>query len=193
MTSARSSKLAAIEDAVAAIARGEIVVVVDDEDRENEGDLIMAAEFATPEKIAFFVKHTSGVICMPLTPERCDDLDLPLMVSHNTESHRTAFTVSVDFRHGTTTGISAGDRARTIQALIEPGTGPGDLARPGHIFPLPTAKVACSTGPVTPRRPSTWRAWPVSIPPACCARSSTTTGRWRASPTSSRSARSTTC
>jgi 3,4-dihydroxy 2-butanone 4-phosphate synthase/GTP cyclohydrolase II len=136
MTSPRSTKLAAIEDAVAAIARGEIVVVVDDEDRENEGDLIMAAEFATPEKIAFFVKHTSGVICMPLTPERCDDLDLPLMVSHNTESHRTAFTVSVDFRHGTTTGISAADRARTIQALIEPGTGPGDLARPGHIFPL---------------------------------------------------------
>src|SRR5881628_1501572 len=96
----RSTKLAAIEDAVAAIARGEIVVVVDDEDRENEGDLIMAAESATPEKIAFFVKHTSGVICMPLTNERCDDLDLPLMVTHNTESHRTAFTVSVDFRHG---------------------------------------------------------------------------------------------
>jgi 3,4-dihydroxy 2-butanone 4-phosphate synthase/GTP cyclohydrolase II len=136
VTTPRSTKLAAIEDAVAAIARGEIVVVVDDEDRENEGDLIMAAEFATPEKIAFFVKHTSGVICMPLTPERCDDLDLPLMVSHNTESHRTAFTVSVDFRHGTTTGISAADRARTIQALIEPGTSPNDLARPGHIFPL---------------------------------------------------------
>jgi 3,4-dihydroxy 2-butanone 4-phosphate synthase/GTP cyclohydrolase II len=136
MTTPRSSKLAAIEDAVAAIARGEIVVVVDDEDRENEGDLIMAAEFATPEKIAFFVKHTSGVICMPLTPERCDDLDLPLMVSHNTESHRTAFTVSVDFRHGTSTGISAADRASTIRALIEPGTGPNDLARPGHIFPL---------------------------------------------------------
>src|SRR5688500_9608796 len=132
----RSTKLAAIEDAIAAIARGEIVVVVDDEDRENEGDLIMAAEFATPEKIAFFVKHTSGVICMPLTGERCDQLDLPLMVSHNTESHRTAFTVSVDFRHGTSTGISAADRARTIQALIDPATGPADLARPGHILPL---------------------------------------------------------
>ena len=134
--SRRSAKLAAIEDAVAAIARGEIVVVVDDEDRENEGDLIMAAEFATPEKIAFFVKHTSGVICMPLTAERCDDLDLPPMVSHNTESHRTAFTVSVDHRHGTSTGISAADRATTIQALIDPSTGPNDLARPGHIFPL---------------------------------------------------------
>jgi 3,4-dihydroxy 2-butanone 4-phosphate synthase/GTP cyclohydrolase II len=130
------TKLAAIEDAIAAIARGEIVVVVDDEDRENEGDLIMAAEFATPEKIAFFVKHTSGVICMPLMGERCDHLDLPLMVTHNTESHRTAFTVSVDYRHGTSTGISAADRATTIQALIDPATAPADLARPGHIFPL---------------------------------------------------------
>src|SRR2546421_133838 len=127
---------AKIEDAVAAIGRGEIVVVVDDEDRENEGDLIMAAEFATAEKIAFFVRHTSGVICMPLTGERCDELELPLMVHDNTESHRTAFTVSVDFRHGTTTGISAADRATTIQALIDPGTRPKDLARPGHIFPL---------------------------------------------------------
>ncbi|HYD11144.1 MAG TPA: bifunctional 3,4-dihydroxy-2-butanone-4-phosphate synthase/GTP cyclohydrolase II [Acidimicrobiales bacterium] len=128
--------MASIEDAVAAIARGEIVVVVDDEDRENEGDLIMAAEFATPEKIAFFVKHTSGVICMPLTGDRCDELDLPLMVTNNTESHRTAFTVSVDYRHDTSTGISASDRARTIQALIDPRTKPADLARPGHIFPL---------------------------------------------------------
>ena len=132
----RSTKLARIEDAVAAIGRGEIVVVVDDEDRENEGDLIMAAEYATADKIAFFVKHTSGVICMPLTGERCDQLDLPLMVSHNTESHRTAFTVSVDTRQGTSTGISAADRAATIQALIDPGTAPTDLARPGHIFPL---------------------------------------------------------
>ncbi|HEX4906116.1 MAG TPA: bifunctional 3,4-dihydroxy-2-butanone-4-phosphate synthase/GTP cyclohydrolase II [Acidimicrobiales bacterium] len=132
----RSTKLAPIEDAVAAIGRGEIVVVVDDEDRENEGDLIMAAEFATADKIAFFVKHTSGVICMPLTGERCDQLDLPLMVSHNTESHRTAFTVSVDTRQGTSTGISAADRAATIQALIDPATSPADLARPGHIFPL---------------------------------------------------------
>src|SRR3954468_22375776 len=125
-----------IEDAVAAIGRGEIVVVVDDEDRENEGDLIMAAEFATAEKIAFFVRHTSGVICMPLTAERTRELDLPLMVHDNTESHRTAFTVSVDYRAGTTTGISAADRAATIQALIDPATKPRDLARPGHIFPL---------------------------------------------------------
>jgi len=127
---------APIEDAIDAISRGEIVVVVDDEDRENEGDLIMAAEFATPEKIAFFLAHTSGLICVPMTGERLDDLDLPLMVSTNTESQRTAFTVTVDYRHGTTTGISAVDRAATIQALIDPGTKPSDLARPGHILPL---------------------------------------------------------
>ncbi len=103
---------AKIEDAVAAIGRGEIVIVVDDEDRENEGDLIMAAEFATPEKIAFFLHHTSGVICAPVTRERARELDLPLMVTDNTESMRTAFTVSIDYRHGTSTGISAYDRVR---------------------------------------------------------------------------------
>jgi len=127
---------ASIPDAVAAIARGEIIVVVDDEDRENEGDLIMAAEKVTPEAITFFVRHTSGVICAPLTSERCDELELPLMVAQNTEVHRTAFTDTVDYRHGTTTGISASDRAATIQALCDPTTRPGDLARPGHIFPL---------------------------------------------------------
>jgi 3,4-dihydroxy 2-butanone 4-phosphate synthase/GTP cyclohydrolase II len=125
-----------IEDAVAAIGRGEIVIVVDDEDRENEGDLIMAAEFATPDKIAFFLHHTSGVICAPVTRERARELDLPLMVIDNTESMRTAFTVSVDYRHGTSTGISAYDRAATIQALVDPSTRPADLLRPGHIFPL---------------------------------------------------------
>ncbi len=132
----RSSKFASIDEAVAAIARGEIVVVVDDEDRENEGDLIMAAEFATPEKIAFFVRHTSGLICLPMMGDRLEELDLPLMVANNTESHRTAFTVSVDYRHDTTTGISAADRSATIKAMIDPATRPKDLARPGHIFPL---------------------------------------------------------
>jgi 3,4-dihydroxy 2-butanone 4-phosphate synthase/GTP cyclohydrolase II len=127
---------ATIPEAVDAIARGEIVVVADDEDRENEGDLIMAAEFATPERIAFFVKHTSGLICAPITAERADELDLPLMVAQNTESQRTAFTVTVDHRHDTTTGISAADRARTIRSLIDPATRPGDLARPGHIHVL---------------------------------------------------------
>ncbi len=131
--------LAAIEDAIAAIARGEIIVVVDDEDRENEGDLIMAASAVTPEKIAFFLEHTSGYICAPMTGERCDELDLPLMVLSNTESHRTAFTVTVDYRHGTSTGISAYDRSATIAALVDPRTRPGDLARPGHICPLRAA------------------------------------------------------
>ena len=138
--------LASIEDAIAAIGRGEIIVVLDDEDRENEGDLIMAAEAVTPEKIAFFLEHTSGYICAPLTGERCDELDLPLMVLSNTESHRTAFTVTVDYRHGTTTGISAYDRAATIQALVDPTTRPGDLARPGHICPL-----RCAPGGVLKR------------------------------------------
>jgi 3,4-dihydroxy 2-butanone 4-phosphate synthase/GTP cyclohydrolase II len=126
----------AVEDAIAAVGRGEIVVVVDDEDRENEGDLIMAADAVTPEKIAFFIAHTSGLICAPLTPERVEHLDLPLMVSNNTEIQRTAFTVSVDYRHGTTTGISASDRSTTIKALADPHTRPSDLNRPGHIFPL---------------------------------------------------------
>ncbi len=127
---------APIEDAIAAVGRGEIVVVVDDADRENEGDLIMAAEFATPENIAFFLAHTSGVIVVPLTPERLVELDLPDMVVQNTESQRTAFTISVDARNGVTTGISAADRAATIQVLTDPAARPGDLARPGHIFPL---------------------------------------------------------
>jgi 3,4-dihydroxy 2-butanone 4-phosphate synthase / GTP cyclohydrolase II len=125
-----------IEKAIAAIGRGEIVVVVDDEDRENEGDLIMAAEFATPEKIAFFLHHTSGYICAPITKERARELDLPPMVATNTESMRTAFLVTVDLKHGTSTGISSHDRAATIQALVDPGTRPEHLARPGHVLPL---------------------------------------------------------
>src|SRR4030088_3045759 len=115
-----------IDDAIAAIGRGDMVVAVDDEDRENEGDLILAAEAATPEKIAFFLAHTSGLICASLTGERCDALELPLMVADNTEKQRTAFTHSVDLRHGTSTGISAGDRAATIRALGDPDTKPGD-------------------------------------------------------------------
>jgi 3,4-dihydroxy 2-butanone 4-phosphate synthase / GTP cyclohydrolase II len=128
--------LAPVEDAINAIGRGELVVVVDDVDRENEGDLIMAAEKVTPEAIAFMVRHTSGVICAPLTGERLDALEIGLMVPANTESHRTAFTVTVDACNGTTTGISAADRATTIRALVDPATRPSDLARPGHIFPL---------------------------------------------------------
>ncbi|MGH8981564.1 MAG: bifunctional 3,4-dihydroxy-2-butanone-4-phosphate synthase/GTP cyclohydrolase II [Acidimicrobiales bacterium] len=128
--------LSTVEEAIEAIGRLGMVVVVDDEDRENEGDLVMAAEAATPESIAFFLAHTSGVICVPVLPERADALELPLMVSENTESQRTAFTVSVDARAGTTTGISASDRAATVAALIDASTRPEDLNRPGHMFPL---------------------------------------------------------
>jgi 3,4-dihydroxy 2-butanone 4-phosphate synthase/GTP cyclohydrolase II len=125
-----------IEAAVAAVGRGELVVVVDDADRENEGDLIMAAEKVTPERMGFMIRHTSGVICMPVEGHRLDELRLPLMVADNTESQRTAFTVSIDARLGTSTGISAADRAATVHAVLDPRTRAEDLARPGHIFPL---------------------------------------------------------
>ncbi len=133
--------MADIEVAIAAIGRGEMVVVVDDADRENEGDLVMAAEFATPEKVAFFLAHTSGLICVPLTADRADELELPLMVSHNTESQRTAFTVTVDYRYGTTTGISAGDRAATIQRTHQPGH------QAGATSPAPATSCPFATGP----------------------------------------------
>jgi len=128
--------LSTIEEAIDQLRRGGMVVVVDDEDRENEGDLIMPAEDVTPENMAFYLEHTSGVFCVPLESSRADELELPLMVVANTEAQRTAFTVTVDFRHGTTTGISASDRAATVRALIDPATRPTDLNRPGHIFPL---------------------------------------------------------
>jgi len=127
-----------VERAIDAVTRGEFVVVVDDEDRENEGDLIIAAEKMTPDKMAFMIRYTSGVICLPMEGERLDALQLPLMVAGaaNTEGQRTAFTVSVDARTGTTTGISAADRCTTVHALIDRATEAADLARPGHIFPL---------------------------------------------------------
>jgi len=130
------STLAPIEDVIAAIARGEIVVMVDDEDRENEGDFIMAAEFASAEKLAFIVRYSTGVVCAPLTDERCDELRLPLMVEQNTESQRTAFTDTVDLIEGTSTGISAADRAATLRGLSDPTLSFKSFARPGHIFPL---------------------------------------------------------
>ena len=111
-------------------------ILVDDEDRENEGDLILAAEMATPASIAFMVRHTSGMLCVGLPGERLDHLDLPLMVERNTDSMQTAYTVTVDYRHGTTTGISAADRATTVRALVDPEVVPADFNRPGHVFPL---------------------------------------------------------
>jgi 3,4-dihydroxy 2-butanone 4-phosphate synthase/GTP cyclohydrolase II len=125
-----------IDEAIEEIRAGRMVVVVDDADRENEGDLIIAAEKVTQEAIAFMVRHTSGVICMPVVGERLDELHLPLMVTDATDARRTAFTISIDVRRGTTTGISAADRAATIRAVIDTATRPEDLARPGHVFPL---------------------------------------------------------
>lgn len=126
-----------IEDAIRDIKSGKLVVVVDDEDRENEGDFITAADTVTPEVINFMAKHGRGLICAALPEERCDELGLELMVNNNTALHETAFTVSVDLLgHGCTTGISAHDRAMTVKALMDPQTKPGDLGRPGHIFPL---------------------------------------------------------
>ncbi|MGR4843079.1 3,4-dihydroxy-2-butanone-4-phosphate synthase [Rhizobium sp. WSM1274] len=128
--------IARIEDAISAIARGEMVVVVDDQDRENEGDIVVAAQAVTPETIAFMMTHARGLVCIAMEGERLDALDIPLMVPNNTESHKTAFTVSVDYLKGTTTGISAADRAATVRALVDDRTKPSDFARPGHIFPL---------------------------------------------------------
>ncbi len=130
-------KLDAIGEAIEDIRKGKVIIVVDDEDRENEGDFITAAETITPEIVNFMATHGRGLICAPLTEDRCNELELELMVTRNTSLHETPFTVSVDLLgQGTTTGISASDRAKTIQALAYPGTKPSDLGRPGHIFPL---------------------------------------------------------
>lgn len=125
-----------VAEAIAAFKRGEIVVVTDDDDRENEGDLVLAAVHATPEKMAFIVRHTTGIVCTPLTRETARRLNLQPMVADNDAPHQTAFTVSVDYRHGTTTGISAEERTATVRALANPNAGGDDFVRPGHIFPL---------------------------------------------------------
>jgi 3,4-dihydroxy 2-butanone 4-phosphate synthase/GTP cyclohydrolase II len=127
---------APIRDIIGAIGKGEMVIMVDDEDRENEGDVILAAQAATPEKLGFMLRHTSGIICLPIVGERLDELELPMMVVRNTDVRRTAFTVSIDAAQGTTTGISASDRCRTIEAVLDPASRPEDLARPGHMYPL---------------------------------------------------------
>ena len=135
--STSSQKLNTIEDAIKDIKAGKVVVVVDDENRENEGDFIAAADAVTPEMINFMATHGRGLICAPLTETRCDELDLNMMVQNNTVLHHTQFTVSVDLiGHGCTTGISVSDRAKTIKSLVDPNTKPQDLGRPGHIFPL---------------------------------------------------------
>ncbi|WP_228027891.1 3,4-dihydroxy-2-butanone-4-phosphate synthase [Costertonia aggregata] len=133
----KNIQLNTIEEAIADIRQGKVIIVVDDENRENEGDFLAAAELATPETVNFMATHGRGLICAPLTEGRCKDLGLHMMVNHNTDPLETAFTVSVDLRgNGVTTGISASDRAKTVCALTNPDTKPHDLARPGHIFPL---------------------------------------------------------
>jgi len=129
-------KTASVEQAIKEVKAGKLIIIIDDEDRENEGDLMVAAEKVTPEIINFMTKHGRGLICLPLTKERVDELHLPLMVADNTARFQTAFTVSVDAKKGVTTGISAYDRAKTILAAIDLKTKPSDLARPGHVFPL---------------------------------------------------------
>ncbi len=133
----KSVKLDTIEEAIEEIRNGKIIIVVDDEDRENEGDFICAAECITPEIVNFMATHGRGLICTPLSEERCEELGLELMVGRNTAQHETPFTVSIDLLgHGCTTGISASDRAKTIKALVDPAIKPDDFGRPGHIFPL---------------------------------------------------------
>ena len=132
----RSNQFARIEDAIAAIRAGQMVIVADDEDRENEGDLTMAAEKITPEAINFMAKHGRGLICLAMTPKRLDELEIPPMVPNNSSRFETAFCVSIEARERTTTGISAADRAATVLTAIDPAAKPADLVRPGHIFPL---------------------------------------------------------
>ncbi len=127
---------AGIEEAIEDIRQGRIVIVVDDEDRENEGDLTIAAEAITPEIINFMATHGRGLICLPMTRERLEELEIPLMVDDNSSKFNTAFCVSIEGTKNVSTGISASDRAATVRAAIDPDTGPGDLAKPGHMFPL---------------------------------------------------------
>ena len=133
---AEDKRTVPIETAIEAVRAGRMIIIIDDEDRENEGDLMVAAEKVTPEIVNFMARHGRGLICLPLTRERLEELHLPLMVNENTARFQTAFTVSIDAREGVTTGISAHDRARTVLAAIDPATRPEGLARPGHIFPL---------------------------------------------------------
>jgi len=135
-----STGVASVEDAIKTVKAGKLIIIVDDEDRENEGDLMVAAEYVTPDIINFMAKHGRGLICLSLTRERARKLELPLMVTDNTAQFQTAFTVSIDAKEDTTTGISAYDRAKTILTAIDPETKPADLARPGHIFPLEAAE-----------------------------------------------------
>lgn len=153
-------KLDTIEHAIDEIRAGRPVIVVDDEDRENEGDLIFAASKATPELLAFLIRYSSGVVCVPMEGSELDRLGIPLMTPHNRERMRTAYTISVDARDGISTGISAADRARTIRVLTDSASESYDLVQPGHVFRCAAARAAYSCGPGTPRPRSTWLVLP---------------------------------
>ena len=174
------TRLDTVERAVADIAAGKAVVVIDDEDRENEGDLIFAAEKATPELVAFMVRYTSGYLCVPLAGEICDRLGLLPMYAVNQDKHGTAYTVTVDARNGVGTGISASDRATTMRLLADPASAPTISPSPATWFRCAPRTVACCAARVTPRPPSTWPGWRACSRPAPSARSSArrTRARW---------------
>jgi len=161
-----STPFAAIEDAIASIRAGKIVIVVDDANRENEGDLTIAAEKVTPEAINFMARFGRGLICLSMTPERLDELEIPLMVSQNSSRFETAFCVSIEAKGQTSTGISASDRAATVRVALDPATRPSDLARPGHMFPLRSRTGGVMVRVDRPKRQSTSRASRDCIPPA---------------------------
>lgn len=170
-----ASKLSTIPEALDAIRAGRPVIVADDENRENEGDVILSAQLATPEVIAWAVRYSSGFLCAPMPQEWADRLDLPPMVAVNEDARSTAYTVSVDAADGVTTGISAHDRARTVNVLANPDSTPTSLIRPGHILPLRAVPAASASARATPRRPSTSCASRASRRSASSARSSRTT------------------
>ena len=160
-----------VETALEEIRAGRMIVVIDDEDRENEGDLTMAAEKITPDAINFMAKFGRGLVCLAMTEERLEYLRLGQMSAENTSNFGTAFTESIDAKDGVTTGISAYDRSHTIQVAIDPATRPSDLARPGHSSLFARAKAACWCARDRQKLPLTWRAWPAWFPPASSARS----------------------
>jgi 3,4-dihydroxy 2-butanone 4-phosphate synthase/GTP cyclohydrolase II len=157
--------LAPVDDAVAAIAAGRMIILVDSPDRENEGDLVIAADAVTPEALNFMARHGRGLICAPMKRDRLEALQIPPMVTYNRDPRATAFHVGVDASCGTTTGISASDRAETIRRLADPSAQPGDFTMPGHVFPLAYVEGACWSAQDTPRRRSISRRWPRSRRP----------------------------
>src|SRR2546427_13158693 len=175
---------ATLEEAIGEVRQGRILGVVDDEDRENEGDLVMAADKVTPEAINFMAKYGRGLVCMPMTGERLDELKISMMVSDNTAPMGTAFTVTVDARRGVTTGTSAYDRAVTIRTLVDQQMRAEDLTRPATSCPSGGCRAASCAAPATPRRPWTSRGSRVATRPASSARSSTRTAGWRGCPSS---------